>query len=250
MRPKRSSTAAANSSTAAPSATSSVGCGTAAPAASHSPATAASGSAERAQSASEPPRRAIRSAAARPIPLEAPVTTTTACSSGRGTSRLLAEAFFLGGVVGDLEEVGDRQRREQRGDEAGHPRGEQEPDREGGDHPEPEAEGADQELADRLPYPGPARTLLQLGRPALAFELGERRPQRARHLVLGEEAAEFVGGGAEQQQLRRGHPLRQLPPLPLRQRQRRRDQEAERAHEAEVGEKGRALLRIGVAGDG
>src|SRR3954462_7382164 len=179
MRPKRASTAAANSSTASSSATASVCCRTAAPAAPHSAATAASGSAERAQSASEPPRRAIRSAAARPIPLEAPVTTTTACSSGRGTSRLLAEAFFLGGFVGDLEEVGDRQRREQRGDEAGHPRGEEEADREAGDHPQPEAKRADQQLADRLAHAGPARALLELGRAALTFEFGERRPQRA-----------------------------------------------------------------------
>src|SRR3954449_4278715 len=192
MRPKRSSTAAANASTASSSATSSVCCRTSAPAASHSPATAASGPGERAQSASEPPRLAIRSAAARPMPLEAPVTTTTACSSGRGTTRLLAEAFFLGGFVGDLEEVGDRQRREQRGDEAGHPRGEEEPDREGGDHPEPEAEGADQQLADRLAHAGPPRALLELGRAALAFEFGERRPQGARHLVLRKQAAEFV----------------------------------------------------------
>lgn len=57
-----------------------------APAASHSAATSASGSSPRAQSASAAPRRAIRSAAARPIPLEAPVMTTTACSSGRGTA--------------------------------------------------------------------------------------------------------------------------------------------------------------------
>src|SRR3954468_19032417 len=192
MRPKRSSTAAANSSTASSSATSSVCCRTIAPAASHSPATAASGPGERAQSASEPPRRAIRSAAARPMPLEAPVTTTTACSSGRGTARLLPEAFFLGGFVGDLEEVGDRQRREQRGDEAGHPRREEEADGEGGDHPEAEAEGADQELADRLADPGPARALLELGRAAFAFQFGEGRPQRARHLVLGDEAADFV----------------------------------------------------------
>lgn len=50
-------------------------------------ATSSTASSERAQSAGEAPRRASRSAVARPIPLEAPVIATTASSTGRGIAR-------------------------------------------------------------------------------------------------------------------------------------------------------------------
>src|SRR6476469_4488899 len=154
MRPKRSTVAAAKASTAASSETSSASAWTPAPAASHWRATSRSGSRERPQSASEPPRREIRSAAARPIPLEAPVITTTACSSGTGIGAS-AETLFLGGLVGDLEEVGESQRGEDRRQEPGQPGGEEQPEGKGGDDPEAEAVRADQQLADRPAGAGP-----------------------------------------------------------------------------------------------
>src|SRR4051812_2497571 len=143
MRPKRSTASPAKASTAASSPTSRDVASTArAPAASHSRAVACSGAGERAQRASAAPRRAKRSAAARPMPLEAPVIATTDSSRGRGICAS-AEAFFLGGLVGDLEKIRDRQRREDGGEETSQARGEEQSDREGGDDPEAEAVRAD-----------------------------------------------------------------------------------------------------------
>src|SRR4051794_4496678 len=85
-RPNRSTARLASCSTAAWLRTS-VGTASApAPTASHSAATARSGVSARAARTTQDPSRANRSAAARPIPLEAPVITTTQRARSRGTS--------------------------------------------------------------------------------------------------------------------------------------------------------------------
>src|SRR3954467_100615 len=200
MRPKRCSTAAAKSSTAASSPTSSVRCRTpAAPAASHSADAAASASGSRAQSPRRQPRRAESSAAARPMAVGAPGRPPVACSSARGT---LAEALLLRRLVGDLEEVGEGQGGEDGGDEAGQSRREEKADGKGGYHPEAEAVRADQHFADRLAGAGPARALFEFRGAALALVPRERRSQRARHLVLGDQPADLVRGDADRCQVR------------------------------------------------
>src|SRR4051812_37918859 len=86
MRPNRSAAARASPRTASSSRTSVGTMSTSvAPRARHSPATVSRRGRARAASTSVLPRRAKPCAAARPIPLEAPVRTTTASPSGRFT---------------------------------------------------------------------------------------------------------------------------------------------------------------------
>src|SRR6185312_1859852 len=85
-----------------------------------------------------------------------------------------AQPAVLRRLVGDLEEVREGQGGQRGGDDAGGAGREQQPDVECAGAPEPEAVGADKELADGPSHLALAGALLDLGRSTAALVLGER----------------------------------------------------------------------------
>src|SRR5436190_2306090 len=106
--------------------------------------------------------------------------------------------LLLADLVGDLEEVRDRQRRHDGGEEAGLPGGRHEPAREGGRHPLAKAVGADDQLADGVPKAGPTGRFLDLARPARPLVLGEWGPEDGGDLILGDQPGGLVGSEPNQ----------------------------------------------------
>src|SRR5215218_10351705 len=106
-------------------------------------------------------------------------------------------------LVADLQEVGDRDRRHDRGDEPRRAWRDHEPRRVTARDPLIEAEWADQQLAHRVPEPGASRGLLELARPRIALVLRERGAQRRGDLVLRDRPARLVAGHADERQIAR-----------------------------------------------
>src|SRR5436305_433982 len=94
-------------------------------------------------SAASSPAAARRVAAQLTQTSSRPKRSTAAAASASTAPRCLPEALLLGRFVGDLQEVRGGQRGEHGGDEAGEARREEQADRERGDHPQPDAVGAD-----------------------------------------------------------------------------------------------------------
>src|SRR5215216_6516941 len=135
---------------------------------------------------------------------------TQARVAGVPTRLVLSEAALLGGLVGDLKEVGDRHGGEHGRAEARSARSEQEPGMKAARGPEAEAVRADQELADRPPQAAPAGPLLELRGTALALELGERSADEGGHLLLRDQPAERVAGRSDQGDVAGLHAIRQV----------------------------------------
>src|SRR5919202_4355060 len=112
-----------------------------------------------------------------------------------------AQAAVLRRLVGDLEEVGDRQRGERGRHEPGEPGREHQADVERGHHPEAEAVRTRHELSDGLPGAPAPRPLLELARAAPALVFGEGGAEEARDLVLRDEAAQLVARRADQEEV-------------------------------------------------
>src|SRR5215216_5014672 len=117
------------------------------------------------------------------------------------------ESLLLRRLVRDLQRIRDRQRRHDEAGEPGRPRGGHVAHAISRGDPEAEAIGADEELTRRIAQPGSPRLLLDLARASRPLVLGERGAQEARDLVLGEEAAELVGGHAREHHIAGADPL-------------------------------------------
>src|SRR4051794_38830815 len=97
----------------------------------------------------------------------------------------------------DRPQAGEQSRRARRVDEAaGDPLG--------------EAVRTYQQLADSVPEAVAARLLLQLALPCLVLEARERRTDKARDLVLGDQAADPVGGDSGEHEILRAQSLGEL----------------------------------------
>src|SRR5918997_2284320 len=107
-------------------------------------------------------------------------------SSSRRLGLLLCEG------VGVLEEVGAGNRRKDGHDPTGGPWREDEPEGKARRDPLADAEGAGDQLAERLAGTAPPHLLVELCRSGRPGEAGKRRAERARDGLLGDEPAEFV----------------------------------------------------------
>src|SRR4051794_41041381 len=202
--------------------------------------------------------RASRSPAAVPQPPSATAAATTATSMApRDTRRsvrggpdgqwsvVAAEPLLLGGLVGDLEEVGDGERGEGRGERARDARGVDQPEVHAARQPQPQAVGTYEQLADGLAQPLAAGALLDLAGGARGLVFGEGRPQEARDLVLGDHARELVAGHAHEHDVARLDLLGQAPGAPGGG-QCRPEGAVEDAGEQRVGAERRPLARRGI----
>jgi hypothetical protein len=79
-------------------------------------------------------------------------------------------------------------------------------------HPETEAIGTDNKLADRSPQAAAAGVLADFAAAGVVLELGKWSAQGARHPVLGDQTRCFVGCDSQQREVRRGWSLGQSRP--------------------------------------
>src|SRR5919198_6482636 len=151
---------------------------------------------------------------------------------------------FLHGDVGLLEEVRHGLRGVDGGEEPGRARRGHEPAGECRGDPLREAVRADRELPDGEPHSGPARLLLDLAGGSGLLVARERGAQEARDLVLGEQAAELVGGDAGERDVSERVALGELAAGGAQAEQRAGERSAERAGQDRVGAE-RAVLGRG-----
>src|SRR4051794_9131420 len=192
-----------------------------------------------------------------PMPEDAPVTT----ASGRWLSVAMARASprrarrnripseprlrtLLGRAVRELGGVGGRMDRPHRGQQPRRPRRVHVADHEPGGHPLRDAVRAHEQLAGGVAQPAAPRRLLKLAVPRLLLKARERRTQRARDLVLGDQAADLVGRHAREHEVLRAPALRKLAP-----RQTGGDERAAEARAKGAGQHGigaeRAMVVVG-----
>src|SRR4029453_6001406 len=105
---------------------------------------------------------------------------------------------FLGFYVELLQEIGEAAHGEDAGQNATNPRSKDIAVNETGGDPGAETEWTSEQFADSAAKSSAFGAFFPLTRAPFSFDFGERRAKRARHFVLGNDPAQFLGSERKQ----------------------------------------------------